>query len=47
LPETFPKIAIIGRAPGGFIMLGLLLATVNALTMYFEKHKLAKEEELA
>jgi len=47
MPEAFPKIAIIGRAPGGFIMLGLLLATVNALTIYFEKRKKAKEEELA
>lgn len=47
LPETFPKIEIIGRAPGGFIMLGLLLATVNALTVYFSKRKRAKEEEMA
>lgn len=45
LPESFPDIAIIGQAPGGFIMLGLLLACVNALVKYFEKRKQAKREE--
>lgn len=47
LPEAFPGIAIIGKAPGGFIMLGLLLVVVNALTAYAAKRKARKEEELA
>ncbi len=47
MPDSFPNIEIIGRAPGGFIMLGLLLATVNAITKYIEKRKQTKEEELA
>lgn len=47
LPEAFPSIAIIGEAPGGFIMLGLLLACVNALTSHYQKRKMLKEEEWA
>lgn len=41
-PETFEPMVIMGRAPGGFIMLGILLALVNAMTAAYEKKKSRK-----
>ena len=40
MPEAFQPMTIITQPPGGFIMLGLLLATVNLIT-----HRLAKRAE--
>ena len=48
LPADVPPMTIAGQAPGGFMMLGLLLALVNLLVKVFEKKKALKaagEEE--
>ena len=45
LPESIPPLGIISRPPGGFIMLGLLLITVNAILAAQNRRKLAKAEE--
>ena len=45
LPESIPPLAIVSRPPGGFIMLGLLLITVNAILNAQNRRKLAREEE--
>ena len=47
LPESFAPVGIISQPPGGFIMLGILLAVVNAITKACEKRKQAKKEGLA
>ncbi len=47
MPESFAPMGIISQNPGGFIMLGLLLAVVNAITKTHEKRVLAKKEGLA
>lgn len=45
MPASYHPMAIIIRPPGGFVMLGLLLLLVNALTKAFEKRKQAKAKE--
>lgn len=48
IPESVPPMGIISQAPGGFIMLGILLALVNLTVSAFEKRKARKaagEEE--
>lgn len=48
LPADVPPMTIAGQAPGGFIMLGILLAIVNLVVKAFEKKKALKaagEEE--
>ena len=47
LPEAFPRIEIIGKAPGGFMMLGFLLLAVNGLTALVEKRKQTAKEDFA
>ena len=42
LPESVPPMAIAGQAPGGFIMLGLLLVMVNLVVKMTDKKKAAK-----
>jgi len=43
-PETFPGISIFDKAPGGFIVLGLLIIAVNMVTGYIHKRNLLKAE---
>jgi electron transport complex protein RnfE len=50
LPASVPPMTIVGQAPGGFIMLGLVLTMVNLVVKKTEKRKTAKalgEEEAA
>ncbi len=50
LPASVPPMTIVGQAPGGFIMLGLLLTMVNLVVKAADKKKAAraaKEEEAA
>jgi electron transport complex protein RnfE len=50
LPASVPPMTIVGQAPGGFIMLGLVLTMVNLLVKKADKRKAAKtvgEEEAA
>ncbi len=50
LPASVPPMTIVGQAPGGFIMLGLLLIMVNLVVKAADKKKVAraaKEEEAA
>ena len=42
LPESVPPMTIVGQAPGGFVMLGLLLAIVNLIVNNAEKKKAKK-----
>ena len=39
MPASFQPMAIAGEAPGGFIMLGILLALVNLVVSVYEKRK--------
>ena len=45
MPASYHPMAIIIRPPGGFVMLGILLLLVNALTKAVEKRKQAKAKE--
>ena len=45
MPASYHPMSIIIRPPGGFITLGLLLLTVNAVVKAIEKHKAAKAKE--
>jgi Na+-translocating ferredoxin:NAD+ oxidoreductase subunit E len=50
LPASVPPMTIVGQAPGGFIMLGLVLTMVNLVVKKTDKRKAAKmlrEEEVA
>jgi electron transport complex protein RnfE len=50
LPASVPPMTIVGQAPGGFIMLGLLLVMVNIVVKVYDRKKAAKilrEEEAA
>ena len=50
LPASVPPMTIVGQAPGGFIMLGLLLTMVNLVVKAADRKKAAraaKEEEAA
>lgn len=50
LPASVPPMTIVGQAPGGFIMLGLVLTMVNIVVKKTDKRKAAKalgEEEAA
>ena len=50
LPVEVPPMTIVGQAPGGFIMLGIVLALVNLIVKVFEKKQAAKaklEREVA
>ncbi|MCE5344648.1 MAG: electron transport complex subunit E [Eubacteriales bacterium] len=48
MPAAYHPMTIIIRPPGGFITLGLLLLTVNAVVKVIEKRKAAKvKEEIA
>ncbi len=42
LPNSVPPMTIVGQAPGGFVMLGLLLAIVNLVVNSAEKKKAKK-----
>ena len=42
MPESYQPMAIITQAPGGFIMLGLLMVVVNALFKVYERRKAGK-----
>ncbi len=42
MPVSFQPMAIAGEAPGGFIMLGILLALVNLVVSVYEKRKARK-----
>lgn len=43
LPASVPPMTIVGQAPGGFIMLGLVLTMVNLLVNKTGKRKAARE----
>jgi len=45
MPASYHPMAIVIRPPGGFIMLGLLLLVVNAVSKAIEKRKAAKAKE--
>ncbi len=45
MPASYHPMAIVVRPPGGFVMLGLLLLTVNAIVKAVDKRKLAKSKE--
>jgi electron transport complex protein RnfE len=45
MPVAFPGISIIGSAPGGFIMLGLLLAAVTTISQRIQTYQLARKGE--
>ena len=45
MPAAYHPMAIVVRPPGGFVMLGLLLLTVNAIVKAVDKRKLAKSKE--
>ncbi len=45
MPASYHPMAIIIRPPGGFLMLGLLLLMVNAVSKAIEKRKAAKTKE--
>lgn len=45
MPASYVPMTLVVRPSGGFIMLGLLLLTVNAIAGSFEKRKLAKAKE--
>lgn len=42
LPASVPPMTIVGQAPGGFIMLGLVLTMVNLVVKKTDKRKAAK-----
>ena len=42
MPESYQPMAIITQAPGGFIMLGLLMVIMNALFKAYERHSAKK-----
>ncbi len=42
LPASVPPMTIVGQAPGGFIMLGLVLTMVNLIVKRTDKRKAAK-----
>ncbi len=42
LPVDVPPMTIVSQAPGGFIMLGIVLALVNLIVKVFEKKQAAK-----
>ena len=42
MPASFQPMTIAGQAPGGFIMLGILLALVNLVVGVYEKRKAVK-----
>jgi electron transport complex protein RnfE len=42
LPASVPPMTIVGQAPGGFIMLGLVLTMVNIVVKKTDKRKAAK-----
>ncbi|MGI6183136.1 MAG: electron transport complex subunit RsxE [Candidatus Fimadaptatus sp.] len=43
MPENYQPMAIITQAPGGFIMLGLLMVVMNALFAAYDRHRAKKE----
>lgn len=43
MPESYQPMAIITQAPGGFIMLGLLMVVMNALFAAYDRHRAKKE----
>ncbi len=43
MPESYQPMAIITQAPGGFIMLGLLMVVMNALFAAYDRRKAKKE----
>ena len=43
MPEGYQPMAIITQAPGGFIMLGLLMIVMNALFKAYDRHMSRKE----
>lgn len=43
MPAGYQPMAIITQAPGGFIMLGLLMVVMNALFKAYDRHKASKE----
>lgn len=43
MPESYQPMAIITQAPGGFIMLGLLMVVMNALFAAYDRHSAKKE----
>ncbi len=45
MPESYQPMAMALRPPGGFIMLGILLLIINAITKSVGKRKLAKAKE--
>ena len=45
MPESYQPMAMVVRPSGGFIMLGLLLLAVNAITARLEKRKARKAKE--
>ena len=47
MPAGYMPMGIVVRPTGGFLMLGLLLLTVNGVTGMMEKRKIAKEKEEA
>ncbi|HPF88795.1 MAG TPA: Rnf-Nqr domain containing protein, partial [Candidatus Limiplasma sp.] len=46
MPASYQPMAMALKPPGGFIMLGILLLLINAITKSVGKKKLAKAKEV-